>query len=75
LAWLPSSLLILLNFLSTPKKSEQAASPLPQENCEKPGPQETIAKEKGERKGKPQKTLEKWAFLGRRVEIAAKNSV
>jgi hypothetical protein len=41
---------------------------------EKLGPQGTIAKEKGERKEKSQKRLEKCKFFWRHVEIAAENA-
>jgi len=37
LAWLPSSLLILLILLSTPIRSRQAASPLPRFSAKNPG--------------------------------------
>jgi len=63
LAWLPSSLLILLYVLSTPLRAGQAASEIPLGERKKLGPQGTIAKVKVERKGKPQKRLEKCGFL------------
>jgi hypothetical protein len=44
-------------------------------SAEKLGPQGTIAKEKGERKEKSQKRLEKCGFFWRRVENTAKNAV
>jgi hypothetical protein len=63
LAWLPSSLLILLYLLSTPKRAGQAASDYPCIAAEKLGPLGTIAKVQVERKEKSQKRLEKCRFL------------
>jgi hypothetical protein len=71
LAWLPSSLLILLYLLSTPLRAGQAASDFPLGERKKLGPQGTIAKVKVERKRKQQKRLEKCGFLRRACEKPA----
>jgi hypothetical protein len=68
LAWLPSSLLILLYLLSTPKRAGQAASEIPLFSAEKPGPFGTIAKVCGERKEKTAKKAEKMQVFCEAVE-------
>jgi hypothetical protein len=67
-------MLILLIFFPLRFKSKQATSRLSPIYVRKPGPQGTIAKEKGERKEKSQKRLEKCKFLCARVEITAKTA-
>jgi hypothetical protein len=73
LAWLPSSLLILLYLLSTPLRAGQAASEIPLGGRAKLGPDGTIAKLKVERKEKLQKRLEKCGFLRAGAQMTRKN--
>src|SRR5207245_4109673 len=75
-AWLPSSMLILLIFLSTPIDSNRSRprADYPWFSAKKLGPQRTIAKENGERKEKSQKRREKCGFFWMGVEIAAKTA-
>jgi hypothetical protein len=69
LAWLPSSLLILLYLLSTPNAWGRPRAKNPCFAAEKLGPFGTIAKESIERKEKSQKRLEKCGFFVDRREL------
>ena len=68
-------MLILLIFSFHSDAIEAGAEPrYPLFFREKLGPPRTIAKEKGERKEKSRKRLEKCKFFGGRVEIPCKNA-
>jgi hypothetical protein len=67
LAWLPSSLLILLYLLSTPLRAGQAASEIPLGEREKLGPHGTIANVEVERKEKTAKKAGKMRLFETRL--------
>jgi hypothetical protein len=74
-AWLPSSLLTLLIFLSTPIRSKQAASRLPLIFTEKTRAARNYSQGNRGTQGKIAKKAEKMRVFWGRVEITAENAV
>jgi len=69
LAWLPSSLLILLYFLSTPKRAGQAASEKPLFGCEKTRAVGDYSQAESRTQGKTAKKAGKMRLFVRQLEM------